>query len=155
MYYGRGPWENYTDRKTASFVGLYKSKVSDFYVPYIRPQENGNRTDVRHVSFTNELGNGLKFVAKNAPFSFSAHHNPMSDFDPGTNAKAQRHTSDIQPREAIYLHVDYGQTGVGGDNSWSMDGLANDAYKLDVYKASFTFDIYPSHVLETTSTKRD
>tara|TARA_B100000949_G_scaffold204435_1_gene194014 strand:- start:18039 stop:21257 length:3219 start_codon:yes stop_codon:yes gene_type:complete len=155
VYYGRGPWENYTDRKTASFVGLYKSKVSDFYVPYIRPQENGNRTDVRHVSFTNELGNGLKFVAKNAPFSFSAHHNPMSDFDPGTNAKAQRHTSDIQPREAIYLHVDYGQTGVGGDNSWSMDGLANDAYKLDVYKASFTFDIYPSHVLETTSTKRD
>lgn len=86
-YYGRGPHENYIDRKTASFVGLYKSKVADFYVPYIRPQENGNRTDVRFALLTNELGSGLNFVSENTPFSFSAHHNPMSDFDSESNKK--------------------------------------------------------------------
>lgn len=154
-YYGRGPQENYVDRKSASFMGLYKSKVEDFYVPYIRPQENGNRTDVRFASFTNELGSGLDFVSENAPFSFSAHHNPMSDFDSGSNKKAQRHTTDITPKNAVYLHIDYGQTGVGGDNSWSMNGLANDEYKLDVSNASFSFDIYPSDVLSRKPTSRD
>ncbi len=154
-YYGRGPHENYIDRKTASFVGLYKSKVADFYVPYIRPQENGNRTDVRFALFTNELGSGLNFVSENTPFSFSAHHNPMSDFDSESNKKAQRHTTDIQPKKAVYLHIDYGQTGVGGDNSWSMDGLANDEYKLEVSNASFTFDIYPSDIVNLNQTNRD
>ena len=154
-YYGRGPQENYVDRRSASYVGLYKSKVEDFYVPYIRPQENGNRTDVRFASFTNELGSGLDFVSENAPFSFSAHHNPMSDFDSGSNKKAQRHTTDIKPKNAVYLHIDYGQTGVGGDNSWSMNGLANDEYKLDVSNASFTFDIYPSSVLDVGPVSRD
>ncbi|AEM69620.1 Beta-galactosidase [Allomuricauda ruestringensis DSM 13258] len=154
-YYGRGPHENYIDRKTASFVGLYKSKVADFYVPYIRPQENGNRTDVRFALLTNELGSGLNFVSENTPFSFSAHHNPMSDFDSESNKKAQRHTTDIQPKKAVYLHIDYGQTGVGGDNSWSMDGLANDEYKLDVSNASFTFGIYPSDIINLNQTNRD
>ncbi len=154
-YYGRGPLENYIDRKSASFVGLYKSKVDDFYVPYIRPQENGNRTDVRYATFTNEIGSGLNFVSDSAPFSFSAHHNPMSDFDSGMTKKSQRHTTDIQPKNAVYLHIDYGQTGVGGDDSWSMNGLANDAYKLDVSNASYSFSIYPSEVLKISPTAQD
>ncbi len=153
-YYGRGPKENYADRKSASFVGLYKSKVGDFYVPYIRPQENGNRTDVRFASFSNELGSGLDFVSENKTFSFSAHHNPISDFDSGSNKKAQRHTTDIQPRKAVYLNIDYGQTGVGGDDSWSMNGLANDEYKLDMSNASFSFGIYPSDVLNLDVEKK-
>ena len=154
-YYGRGPLENYVDRKSASFVGLYKSKVDDFYVPYIRPQENGNRTDVRYATFTNEIGSGLNFVSDSAPFSFSAHHNPMSDFDSGMAKKAQRHTTDIKPKNAVYLHIDYGQTGVGGDDSWSMNGLANDEYKLDVSNASYSFSIYPSEVLEISPKTQD
>ncbi|UOY04951.1 DUF4981 domain-containing protein [Muricauda sp. SCSIO 64092] len=144
-YYGRGPIENYVDRKSASFVGKYTAKVADFYVPYIRPQENGNRTDVRYTSFTNEVGTGLNFVSDNT-FSFSAHHNSMEDFDPGTSKKAQRHTTDIKPRDAVYLHIDYGQTGVGGDNSWSMTALANDEYKLDASKLKYSFTIQPVQV---------
>ncbi len=141
-YYGRGPIENYVDRKSASFVGKYTAKVTDFYVPYIRPQENGNRTDVRYASFTNDLGTGLNFVSNNT-FSFSAHHNPMEDFDSGTSKKIQRHTKDIKPRDAVYLHIDYGQTGVGGDNSWDMSALANDEYKLDASKLKYSFTIQP------------
>ncbi|MDC6365896.1 MULTISPECIES: glycoside hydrolase family 2 TIM barrel-domain containing protein [Flavobacteriaceae] len=145
-YYGRGPIENYVDRKTAAFVGQYKSKVKDFYVPYIRPQENGNRTDVRYASFTNEIGTGLNFASQNSTFSFSAHHNPMSDFDSGSDKKEQRHTTDIKPKKSVYLHIDYGQTGVGGDDSWSMNGLANDEYKLNVSNAAYTFSIRPEQI---------
>jgi beta-galactosidase len=141
VYYGKGPFENYEDRNTGAHVGLYTAKVSDFYVPYIRPQENGYRTDVRHVSFSNEKGNGITFNADNT-ISFSAHHNPMEDFDPG-NTKAQRHTIDIQPKDKIWLHIDYKQTGIGGDNSWDKNGLANKEYRVKPNQCQFSFTIKP------------
>jgi beta-galactosidase len=140
-YYGRGPYENYIDRNTASFVGFYQSNVSDFYFPYIRPQENGYRTDVRFMKLQGPEGNGMTIKGYNT-FCFSALHNPVSDFDPG-NIKAQRHTTDIKPRDKVYLNIDYMQTGVGGDNSWSKDGLANDEYKIDVTKCDYSFTIGP------------
>ncbi|NME72449.1 glycoside hydrolase family 2 TIM barrel-domain containing protein [Flammeovirga aprica] len=129
-YYGRGPYENYIDRNTASFVGLYEAKVSDFFVPYIRPQENGNRTDTRSALFADSNGNGIQ-IATDKTFSFSAHHNPMSDFDPG-NQKGQRHTIDIKPKEATYLHIDYMQIGVGGDCSWSMEALPLKKHRMNL-----------------------
>jgi len=115
-WYGRGPHENYWDRKESAFVGLYEAKVAELYFPYIRPQENGYRTDNRWVQLTNDDGIGLKFYG--TPFiSFSAHNNYISDFDPGTE-KQQRHAIDIKPRDIISLNIDYKQMGVGGDNSW-------------------------------------
>ncbi|MEN1783861.1 MAG: glycoside hydrolase family 2 TIM barrel-domain containing protein [Bacteroidota bacterium] len=141
-YYGRGPLENYVDRKSASFLGKYEDKVANFYVPYIRPQENGNRTDVRYVTLTNSLDSGFNLVSNNT-FSFSVHHNSIEDFDSGTSKKAQRHTTDIKSRDAVYLHIDGGQTGVGGDNSWSMTALANDEYKLNVEELQYSFIICP------------
>ncbi|NQZ79091.1 MAG: DUF4981 domain-containing protein, partial [Ekhidna sp.] len=128
-YYGKGPFENYVDRNTAAYIGCYTAKVSDFYVPYIRPQENGYRTDVRNVKFINQDGWGIQFTA-NETIGFSAHHNPMEDFDPGS-IKAQRHTTDIKAKDKVWIHVDYKQIGVGGDDSWSKNGLANDEYKVD------------------------
>ena len=115
-WYGRGPFENYWDRKTAAFVGQYEGAVEDFYTPYIRPQENGYKTDVRWVEFRNSGGKGVRF-AGNMPLSYSAHHQTIDDFDPG-ETKAQRHTTDVPVRPEVYVNIDYKQMGVGGDNSW-------------------------------------
>lgn len=115
-YYGRGPWENYADRNYASHIKEYRSSVADQYFPYIRPQENGNKTDVRWVALTNEAGTGL-MIEGFQPLSVSALHNPMEDFDPGRH-KAQRHTTDIKPDAKVYLNIDLAQRGVGGDDSW-------------------------------------
>jgi len=138
-YYGKGPFENYIDRNTASKIGLYEAKVADFYVPYIRPQENGNRTDVRNVSFLNNNKEGVKITTKNT-IEFSAHYNSMKDFD-GGNTKSQTHTSDVTPQDFVFITVDYRQMGVGGDNSWSKEGLAHKQYQINPENCSYIFTI--------------
>tara|TARA_B100000809_G_scaffold176399_1_gene173794 strand:+ start:1297 stop:5772 length:4476 start_codon:yes stop_codon:yes gene_type:complete len=140
-YYGRGPFENYSDRNTGSHIGNYSSKVQDFYVPYIRPQENGYRTDVRNLNLLNSSNKGISFTGI-IPFSFSVHHNPQSDFDYG-NTKDQQHTIDIKPKEFIYLNIDYKQVGVGGDNSWSLEGLADAPYLINPNTCEYSFTISP------------
>ena len=84
---GRGPQEAYQDRKTAAFVGLYHKNVADLYFPYVRPQENGNRTDVRWAAVTDSSGNGLLF--KGMPLiEVTAHHNIMEDFESPVDRKS-------------------------------------------------------------------
>lgn len=138
-WYGRGPHENYWDRKQSAFVGVYKAKVSDLYFPYIRPQENGYRTDNRWVELSNDQGNGLRFTGMPL-LSFSAHHNYISDFDPGEQ-KMQRHTNDIRPRDLVSLNIDYKQLGVGGDDSWGAKTYKK--YRLDPENCSYSFLISP------------
>ncbi len=115
-YYGRGPFENYTDRNTASFLGIYTSTVAEQQVDYIRPQENGNKTDVRWITLTNTNGEGIKIEGLQ-PLSVKASHNSTEDLDPGLTKK-QMHPCDITPRQEIFLNVDLKQRGVGGDTSW-------------------------------------
>ena len=138
-WYGRGPFENYQDRKEAAFVGIYEASVADLYFPYIRPQENGYRTENRWLQLTDDQGSGFKILGL-PEFSFSAHHNYTADFDPGTR-KAQRHTTDIKPRDLISLYIDYKQTGVGGDNSWGAKPL--EKYQLKPQDYEFSFIIKP------------
>jgi hypothetical protein len=115
-WFGRGPHENYCDRNSSAFVDLYQSKVEDQYFPYIRPQENGYKTDSRWLTLTDETGNGL--LISGAPlFSFSALNNPIEDFDQGKKEN-YRHTNDIISRDKVFVTVDLMQMGVGGDNSW-------------------------------------
>ena len=142
-YYGEGPFENYVDRDQASKLGVYKLNVADYYVPYIRPQECGNRTGVRYLKLKNSEGQGILFTQENQqPFAFSSHHNPQSDFDPG-NRKAQRHTSDIKPQDKVYLNIDYKQRGVGGDNSWDRSGLAYKKYQIVPSQCAYSFIMRP------------
>ncbi len=138
-YYGRGPWENYSDRNYSSHLGIYSSMVADQYVPYIRPQENGNKTDVRWFTLTNGKGKGIKIEGLQ-PLSVTALQNPSEDFDPGPSKK-QRHHIDIHPSEEVYLSVDLMQRGLGGDNSWGM--LPHDQYRLRGKKYSYGFIIGP------------
>ncbi|GGF01848.1 glycoside hydrolase family 2 TIM barrel-domain containing protein [Hymenobacter cavernae] len=136
-YYGRGPWENYSDRNTASFLGTYQDSLSrQFTYSYIRPQENGYRTDVRWVSLTNAAGQGLRIEGLQ-PICFSALHARSEQMDPGLTKK-QQHPTDVKQNPNIYLQVDLKQRGVGGDNSWGA--LPHDPYRLldKTYSYSYT-----------------
>ena len=144
-YFGRGPWENYWDRKTGSFIGHYKTNVADMYTPYIRPQENGYRTDVSWMSLTNSRGMGL-LVAGEPIFCFSALHNTKDDFtsikrnyDERLDNPAQynRHTDDVIPRDLVSLNIDLAQMGVGGDDSWGA--WTHPEYRLDGDKYQYRF----------------
>ncbi|WP_200974477.1 glycoside hydrolase family 2 TIM barrel-domain containing protein [Echinicola sp. 20G] len=118
-YYGRGPWENYSDRKHSSFVGLYEDKVANqFHWDYIRPQESGNKTDVRWLELRNDQGQGVQIQGMQ-PLSVSALDVKTEDLDPGLNKK-QQHPTDIKTHNSVFLHIDWKQRGLGGDNSWGQ-----------------------------------
>ena len=117
-YYGRGPFENYIDRYSGAFIGRYEDKVENQFYWYIRPQETGNKTDVRWLTLLDSGGLGVKITGLQ-PISFSALHFSPEDLDPGLTRKLQ-HTIDIVPQKNIFLHVDLKQRGLGGDNSWGM-----------------------------------
>ncbi len=110
-WYGRGPHETYWDRKSGARIGVFRGSVDEQFVDYSQPQENGNKTEVRWVSLTNDDGIGLLALGRPL-FSISAHHYTTSDLDEA------EHTYEMTRRPTIYVHLDYKQTGVGGDNSW-------------------------------------
>jgi beta-galactosidase len=117
-YLGRGPWENYCDRNSSTFVDRYKTTVDEMYVPYIRPQENGHLTDVRWLALKKKNGSGLLVVADSL-IEFNALNNTVGDFDAGPNKDRNlKHANEISPRDLVELHIDYRMIGVGGDNSW-------------------------------------
>jgi beta-galactosidase len=134
---GKGPFENYQDRNTAALVGNYKAKVSALYFPYIRPQENGYKTEVSWVTFTNNNGEGIQITAPN-DFGFSAHHQYNNDFDAGKK-KAQRHTTDIKTRHFVNINIDNEQMGVGGDTSWGA--MPHKEYQIQPKKMTYSYII--------------
>ncbi len=136
-YYGRGPWENYSDRNYSSQIAVYSSKVADQYVPYTRPQENGYKTDIRWLTLTENNGQGIKFEGLQ-PICVSALNNTPEDFDAGFTKK-NMHSSNITPRKEIVLCVDLAQRGVGGDNSWGA--LPHESFRLNAKAYSYSFKI--------------
>jgi len=138
-YYGRGPLENYSDRKTSSLKGIYYSKVADQYVPYTRPQENGYKTDIRWFKLSGNNGNGLEIKGLQ-PLCMSALNNYPSDFDGGISKK-NIHSSDITPRSEVVVCVDLTQRGLGGDNSWGLP--PHEQYVLTQNEYSYGFIIKP------------
>ncbi len=141
QWYGRGPHENYWDRKTSAFVGIYKSKVEDQYFAYIRPQENGYKTDTRWLSLTNHEGKGI-IIEGDPVISFSALHHAMEDFDPGME-KAQRHVIDVKKRDFVWLNIDYKQRGLGGNTSWGDKARPLEKYRLKVQEYEYSFTMIP------------
>ncbi|MCF8363203.1 MAG: DUF4981 domain-containing protein [Prolixibacteraceae bacterium] len=140
QYYGRGPHENYQDRKTASLVGLYSQKVEDNFVPYIRPQENGNRCDVRWVQFTDSTGKGLR-IEGFPTVDVVAHHFPLEDLDFYKEDPDRRHTIDIVKKDIVEICIDLKQRGVGGDDSWGARPF--DKYRLLNQNYSLEFVLKP------------
>ena len=138
-YYGRGPVENYSDRNSSQFLGVYKSAVADQYYPYIRPQENGNKTDVRWWRVTNADGLGLEFYS-DAPLSMSSLNYSTADLDEGPQ-KHNVHAGDLTPRPYTVVHIDKVQYGLACVNSWGATPL--EEYKLHYGDYSYSFVIKP------------
>ncbi len=138
-YYGRGPWENYSDRNESSFIGYYEQSTDEQLFPYVRPQESGNKTDVRWVELTNDYGMGIR-VDGLQPLNISAMPYRSEDLDPGLTKK-QMHYSDIEPRREVVLHIDLAQRGLGGDDSWGA--VPHEPYRLESDNYSYGYIIRP------------
>jgi beta-galactosidase len=115
VYYGRGPQENYSDRCTGAYVGVYESTVDEQYFPYISPQENGNKTDVRWMAFREASGQGVLIVGEPL-LSMSALRYTVEDLT--QEKRGTRHTIDLVKRPFTTVNIDLKQAGVGGDDSW-------------------------------------
>ena len=147
-YFGRGPWENYQDRNAAAFVDVYTSKVKDQYVPYIRPQDNGYKTDTRWLAFSNEEHQGLLIATGSTNLlSFSALHMENEDFDATDgidyeNSNMSKHTIDIKEKNLVQVNIDLGQRGVAGDDSWKSKPQEKYQYK-GTDKHTYSFYLIP------------
>ncbi len=151
-YYGRGPWDNYVDRKTSTFVDLYTIPVKDMYEAHVRPQENSHHTDTQWLSLTSKSGQGLKVIATPAEgvevadgpavFEFNASNYLLETFDSGRHRDddeqrpvnpQQRHQNHAVPTTSpaapagttplVDLFIDARMMGLGGDNSWGARPL--------------------------------
>ena len=142
MYYGRGPVENYCDRNSSEFIGIYNNKVADEYYPYVRPQESGNHTDVRWFRVQDKQGRGLEFYS-NAPMEASALNFLTEDLDDGMSKdkKIDRHSGDLVERPLTQVHIQQRQMGLGCVNSWGA--WPRQEYMLPYQNYDFTFVIKP------------
>ena len=130
-WYGRGPWENYPDRKTGYFIGQYSSDLKDFVVDYASSQDNSNRCDVRWLSFSKPDGGRIR-VRGLQELNFRAW--PYSEAD----LEASTHPYDLPERDYININIDYKIHGVGGNDGWGARTM--DAYTIDANQTySFGF----------------
>lgn len=151
-WYGRGPHETYWDRKSSGQIGIWKGSVWDQMHRYSRPQETGNKTDVRWMVLKNEQGIGWKVRAEGDPLSVSAWQLATEDLDFLAGAKGaesasglvpvtSKHGADLFPRAFITWNIDHKQMGVGGDNSWGR--RVHEEYTIPLENHAYSFRILP------------
>lgn len=138
-YYGRGPGENYSDRNSNTQLGIYSQTVDQQFYPYIRPQENGTKTDVRWWNQMTVGGNGLRFTSDTG-FSISALHYSIEMLDDGSK-KDQRHSELLEPEPLTNICIDKVQMGLGGIDSWGR--LPLEKYRVHYQDHHFTFTMMP------------
>ena len=138
-YYGRGPIENYSDRKDCMRIGVYTDDADNQYFPYIRPQESGTKSDIRWWKQTDATGLGLQ-VKSCTTFYASAIHFDTEELDDGDD-KEQRHSFDLKKSKFTNLFLDSAHMGVGGENSWGAWPL--EKYRVHYGNKTFTFTLIP------------
>jgi beta-galactosidase len=139
-WYGRGPHESYADRKTSAALGLWRGLIARQNHDYMRPQETGNKTDVRWMELLQSGVGGLRVIG-DKPLSMNALAFPYDDLSrrpPGT-----RRSTDIVPHGEVSLMIDAVQSGVGGDNAWDKGGRPHPQYRIPLAKQSYSFRIEP------------
>lgn len=139
QFYGKGPQENYIDRNNFANIGLYNQTVSEQYYAYIRPQESGNKTQVRYWKVLNQLGQGLMFQS-NEPMECQTLKYTTDDLDPAPE-KAQWHSGDLVERPFSSVHIAQREMGLGCVNSWGA--WPRQEYQLPCQSRNFTFVITP------------
>ena len=138
-YYGRGPIENYSDRKDCMRIAIYNDDADNQYFPYIRPQESGTKSDIRWWKQTDATGLGLQ-VKSCTPFYASALHFDTEELDDG-DEKEQRHSFDLKKSKFTNLFLDAAHMGVGGENSWGAWPL--EKYRVHYGNKTFNFVLIP------------
>ena len=138
-YYGRGPIENYSDRKDCMRIAIYNDDADNQYFPYIRPQESGTKSDIRWWKQTDATGLGLQ-VKSCTPFYASAIHFDTEELDDGDD-KEQRHSFNLKKSKFTNLFLDSAHMGVGGENSWGAWPL--EKYRVHYGNKTFTFTLIP------------
>ena len=138
-YYGRGPIENYSDRKDCMRIAIYNDDADNQYFPYIRPQESGTKSDIRWWKQTDATGLGLQ-VKSCSPFYASALHFDTEELDDG-DEKEQRHSFDLKKSKFTNLFLDAAHMGVGGENSWGAWPL--EKYRVHYGNKTFNFVLIP------------
>jgi beta-galactosidase len=139
-WYGRGPHESYQDRKSGAALGLWRGLIAEQNHDYMRPQETGNKVDVRWAELLQTQIGGLRVVG-DAPLSLNALAFPYEDLSrrpPGT-----RRSTDIVPHDEVSLMIDALQAGVGGNNSWDSGGRPMPQYRIPLAPRSFGFRLMP------------
>ena len=138
-YYGRGPIENYADRKACTDINIYRQSVDEQFYSYIRPQENGTKSDIRWWKQLNHSRNGLQIVAE-APFSASALHYTIESLDEGP-VKKQGHSPEVAKANLTNLCIDKVQMGLGCEDSWGR--ITRPEYQIPYADYEFTFILTP------------
>ena len=138
-YYGRGPIENYIDRKANADLGIYRQSVAEQFYSYIRPQETGTKSDLRWWKTINAAGRGIQVVAAE-PFSASALHYTIESLDEGTH-KQQGHSPEVEEADLTNLCLDLIQAGLGCEDSWGR--IARPEYQVPYGDYEFTFILKP------------
>ncbi|MDR1743914.1 MAG: DUF4981 domain-containing protein [Dysgonamonadaceae bacterium] len=150
-YYGRGPWGNYSDRKTATYIDRYQSPIADMVTKYVLPQENAHHTDVRWLALTQKSGKGLLFVADGS-FEFNVSNYLLETVSNGMalhNGAAvgdfpkNKHINDYKPSEKVDLFIDYRMQGVGGNDSWGAWPLEQYLIRPKATPVSYGFTVVP------------
>ena len=131
-YYGRGPLNNYNDRKTGSFIGIYSSTVQEQFVNFPKPQSMGNREDVRWCALRDSKGNGLAFVSEEGTFSASAL--PWS----ALQMTLAQHPHELPESDGTYLHLDCKVNGLGGNSCGQGGPLKQDRVQGALHQMKIT-----------------
>lgn len=139
-WFGRGPQENYADRKTGAAIGLYKTSVWEQYHPYVRAQETGNKCDVRWVALRNKYGDGLLVIGED-PLSVSAWNFPQEDICYRPFHVERRHGGSVEKKDMVWLNIDHRQMGVGGDNTWGAQ--VHPEYTITPHAWTYSFTLCP------------
>ena len=139
QYYGRGPVENYSDRKECMTIGIYNDTADNQYFPYIRPQESGLKSDIRWWRQADADGFGLT-VTGCKPFYASALHYDMEELDEG-QGRTNRHSSQLRKSKYTNLFIDSEHYGVGGIESWGAWPL--EPYRIHYGNKSLKFTLTP------------
>ena len=138
-YFGRGPQENYQDRKDGIFLGTYQTNATEMMTQYVYPQENGNHCDTRWIAFTDRKGSGIQFIGRN-PLSVSVWNTTQKELDQAKHIGEAKVLNDSQT-----VNIDHLQAGVGGTDSWSRKARPSDQYRLLDKKYAYRFFIRPIH----------
>ena len=150
-YYGRGPWGNYEDRKTSTFVDRYTSPIGEMVTKYVLPQENTHHTDAKWLAVSQKSGNGLLFVADDV-FQFNVSNYLLETVSNGESmnndaavgdAPRNKHINDYKPSDKVDLFIDYRMQGVGGNNSWGKLPLEQYLIRPASTQVKYGFTIVP------------